>query len=256
MHKNGELALKTAVITGASSGIGEACARILSSMDWNIVLIARRADRIQKIADEIGGQALSLDVTQVNKNDLDFVKKCDLLINCAGGALGLEKVEDAAVEDWSLMYNTNVLGTLKMTQALLPKLIEAQGCVINVTSTAAQGGYEGGGGYCAAKSAQRSLTQALRLEMKGVPIRITEVLPGMVYTPEFSLNRFRGDSEKAEAVYQGVDRPLTGEDVAQVVANVVSLPSHINIDEIVVRPVAQRGQYALHRGSLNWNTET
>ncbi len=127
-----------------------------------------------------------------------------------------------------------------------------QGAVINITSTAALGGYEGGGGYCAAKSAQRALTQSLRLEMKGVPVRITEVLPGMVHTPEFSLNRLRGDARRAESIYQDVDRPLTAEDVALVVVSVAEMPMHVNIDEIVVRPVAQRSQQALYRGELGW----
>jgi len=244
--------VKTAIVTGASSGIGEACARALAEMDWTVYLVARRVDRITKIADEIKGFALGLDVTKVEDHDLADVKSCDLLVNCAGGALGIDKVENASIEDWTTMFNTNVIGTLRMTQIMLPRLIESQGCVINITSTAALGGYEGGSGYCAAKGAQRAMTQSLRLELKGTPIRITEVLPGMVHTPEFSLNRFRGDSEKANAVYEDIDRPLTGDDVAKVVAGIADLPSHINVDEIVVRPVAQRGQYALHRGDLNW----
>ncbi|WP_196160752.1 SDR family NAD(P)-dependent oxidoreductase [Reinekea sp. G2M2-21] len=245
--------MKTAVITGASTGIGEACARTLAASGWQVVLVARRAERIAKIADELQGLALPLDVTNVTKDDFEAVEQCDLLINCAGGALGLDQVDSYSAEDWSTMFDRNVIGTLKMTQALLPRIIEAQGCIINITSTAALGGYEGGSGYCAAKSAQRALTQSLRLEMKGKPIRITEVLPGMVYTPEFSLNRFNGDEAKAKAVYEGVDRPLTGEDVAEVVASIAHLPPHVNIDEIVVRPVAQRGQYALHRGELGWH---
>jgi NADP-dependent 3-hydroxy acid dehydrogenase YdfG len=247
--------LKTAVITGASSGIGEACARLLAGSGWKVFLVARRRDRLENIAHEINGHAVALDVTNVRKADLGLVTRCDLLVNCAGGALGMDAVSQASADDWTSMFNINVLGTLRITQLLLPRLIESQGCIINITSTAALGGYEGGGGYCAAKSAQRALTQSLRLEMSGVPVRITEVLPGMVHTPEFSLNRFCGDVERARAVYENVDRPLTANDVAQVVVGVASLPAHVNIDEVVVRPVAQRAQHALFRGALRWCEE-
>jgi len=244
--------LKTAVITGASSGIGEACARLLARSGWKVFLVARRRERLENIAREIHGHAIILDVTKAKEDDIALVNRCDLLVNCAGGALGIDSVGQANAEDWTNMFNTNVLGTLRMTQLLLPRLIASQGCIINITSTAALGGYEGGGGYCAAKSAQRALTQSLRLEMKGVPIRITEVLPGMVHTPEFALNRFGGDVERVKAVYENVDRPLSAEDIAQVVATVAALPAHVNVDEIVVRPVAQRAQHALFRGNLGW----
>ncbi|MBJ7263146.1 MAG: SDR family NAD(P)-dependent oxidoreductase [Burkholderiaceae bacterium] len=247
--------MKTAVITGASSGIGEACARLLARNGWNVFLVARRRDRLENIACEINGHAIVMDVTKAQEGNLRLVTHCDLLVNCAGGALGMNAVGEASADDWTNMFNTNVLGTLRMIQLLLPRLIESQGCVMNITSTAALGGYERGGGYCAAKSAQRALTQSLRLEMKGIPVRITEVLPGMVCTPEFSLNRFRGDFEKAKAVYENVDRPLTADDVAQVVVGVASLPAHVNVDEIVVRPVAQRAQHALFRGDLRWREE-
>lgn len=244
--------LKTAVVTGASSGIGEACARALAARGWEVFVIARRGERLAALADQIHGQAIVLDVSRAQAEDFAQVLACDLLVNCAGGALGLDSVAEGAAQDWVDMFNSNVLGTLRMTQLLLPRLIEAQEAVINITSTAALGGYEGGGGYCAAKSAQRALTQSLRLEMKGVPVRITEVLPGMVHTPEFSLNRLRGDARRAESIYQDVDRPLTAEDVALVVVSVAEMPMHVNIDEIVVRPVAQRSQQALYRGELGW----
>jgi NADP-dependent 3-hydroxy acid dehydrogenase YdfG len=247
--------LKTAVITGASSGIGEACARLLAGSGWAVFLMARRQERLKRIAREIDGHAIVADVTQVQEADLVPVNRCDLLVNCAGGALGLEAVGQADAQDWSRMFNLNVLGTLRMTQLLLPRLITSQGCLINITSTAALGGYEGGGGYCAAKSAQRALTQSLRMEMKGIPVRITEILPGMVFTPEFSLNRFRGDADRARTVYDNVDRPLTADDIAQVVLGVASLPSHVNVDEIVVRPVAQRAQHAVFRGDLRWHED-
>jgi NADP-dependent 3-hydroxy acid dehydrogenase YdfG len=180
------------------------------------------------------------------------ISECDLLVNCAGGAIGLDAVDRASAEDWTNMFNSNVLGTLLMTQLMLPRLIASQGAIVNITSTAALASYEGGGGYCAAKSAQRALTHSLRLEMKGVPVRITEVLPGMVHTPEFSLKRFRGDAERVNAIYEDVDRPLSADDVAQVVAWVADQPAHVNVDEIVVRPVAQRAQHALFRGNLGW----
>lgn len=244
--------MKTAVITGASSGIGEACARLLAGGGWKVFLVARRRERLENIAREINGRAIVVDVTKAQEIDIGPVTHCDLLVNCAGGALGLDAVGQANADDWANMFNTNVLGTLRMTQLLLPRLVESQGCIMNITSTAALAGYEGGGGYCAAKSAQRALTQSLRLEMKGVPVRITEVLPGMVNTPEFALNRLRGDAEKARAVYENVDRPLTANDIAQVVVGVANLPAHVNVDEIVVRPVAQRAQHALFRGDLRW----
>lgn len=244
--------LKTAVITGASSGIGEACGRTLASRGWRVFLVARRGDRLEQIAGETGGHAIVLDVTQAREEDLVQIGECDLLVNCAGGAIGLDAVDRASAEDWTNMFNSNVLGTLLMTQLMLPRLIASQGTIVNITSTAALASYEGGGGYCAAKSAQRALTQSLRLEMKGVPVRITEVLPGMVHTPEFSLKRFRGDAERVSAIYEDVDRPLSADDVAQVVAWVADQPAHVNVDEIVVRPVAQRAQHALFRGSLGW----
>lgn len=221
-------------------------------MPLKVIVVARRGERLTALADQIRGQAIVLDVSEVQTVDLAQVPTCDLLVNCAGGALGLDSVAEGDAREWVEMFNSNVLGTLRMTQLLLPRLIEAQGAVINITSTAALGGYEGGSGYCAAKSAQRALTQSLRLEMKGVPVRITEVLPGMVHTPEFSLNRLHGDAERAEAIYQDVDRPLKAQDVAQVVTSIAEMPPHVNIDEIVVRPVAQRGQHALYRGDLGW----
>jgi NADP-dependent 3-hydroxy acid dehydrogenase YdfG len=214
--------------------------------------VARRGDRLERIAGKTGGHAIVLDVTQAREEDLVQISECDLLVNCAGGAIGLDAVDTASAEDWTNMFNSNVLGTLRMTQLLLPRLIASQGAIVNITSTAALASYEGGGGYCAAKGAQRALTQSLRLEMKGVPVRITEVLPGMVHTPEFSLNRFRGDAERVSALYKDVDRPLSADDVAQVVAWVADQPAHVNVDEIVVRPVAQRAQHALFRGSLGW----
>lgn len=247
--------LKTAIVTGASSGIGEACGRTLARHGWRVFLVARRGDRLERIAADTGGYAIALDVTQAQEMDLAEVTSCDLLVNCAGGALGMDTVDMAAAEDWTSMFNTNVLGTLRMIQLLMSRLIASHGCIVNITSTAALAGYEGGGGYCAAKSAQRALTQSLRLEMAGVPVRITEVLPGMVHTQEFALNRFRGDAERVKRVYEHVDRPLSAEDIARVVVSIAELPVHVNVDEIVVRPVAQRAHHALYRGSLDWKEQ-
>ncbi|MBT2772731.1 SDR family oxidoreductase [Halomonas sp. ISL-60] len=244
--------MRTAVVTGASSGIGEACACLLARSGWDVFLVARRRDRLDKIAANTNAHIIELDITKATEEDFQQVKKCDLLVNCAGGAFGIDFVAESNADDWTKMYNVNVLGTLRMIQILLSRLVESQGCIINITSTAALSGYEGGSGYCAAKSAQRALTQSLRLEMKGKPVRITELLPGMVYTPEFSLNRLSGNADKANAIYKDVDRPLRAEDIAQIVSMVANLPSHVNVDELTVRPVAQRSQYALFRGDLNW----
>lgn len=247
--------MRTAVITGASSGIEEACGRTLASRGWRVFPIARRGDRPERIAGETGGQAIVLDLIQVPEEDFAEVANCDLLVNCASGALDLDAIGTATAEDLTNMFNNNVLGTLRITQLLLPRLMASQGCILNTTSTAAIAGYEGGGGYCAGKGAQRVLTQSLRLEMTGVPVRITEVLPGIVHTLEFSFNRFRDDAERGNAIYEHVDRPLSAEDVAHVVALIAELPAHISVDEIVVRPVAQRPQHAQHaffRYSLGW----
>lgn len=175
--------MRTAVITSASSGIGAACARRLAKQGWTTVLLARRRERLEIVAVETGGQVLVADVTTITNGGLARVSRCDLLINCAGGAIGIDPVAQASADDWSAMFDGNVLGVLRLTQLLLPRLVAAQGHVVNVTSKAALGGYEGGGGYCAAKSAARALTQSLRLELIGTPVRITEVLPGMVHTP-------------------------------------------------------------------------
>lgn len=225
----------------------------MAASGWDVFVVARRRGLLENISKEINGHAIVADVANVQEADLSHITRCDLLVNCAGGAFDMDLVSQADPDTWKSMFNTNVLGTLRMTQLLLPRLIESQGCVINITSTAALCGYEGGGGYCASKSAQRALTQSLRLELKGIPVRITEVLPGMVHTPEFSLNRFHGDAVRARAVYENVDRPLTAGDVAQVVFGVANLPAHVNVDEIVVRPVAQRAQHALFRGDLHWS---
>ena len=228
---------QTAVITGASSGIGAATARALAAGGFEVVLGARRLERLQDLPAETGGRALALDVT-----DEDSVQRfvagldgCDVLVNNAGGALGLTPVGEADEEHWLQMYEANVLGTMRMTRALLPALIESgDGHVIGVTSIAAFEAYRGGAGYMAAKHAQRAMLRGLRLELLGEPVRVTEVAPGMVET-EFSVVRLGGDEEAARRVYEGM-RPLAAEDVAECIRWVASLPGSVNIDEIVVRP--------------------
>jgi len=240
----------TAVVTGASSGIGAATARALAADGFDVVLAARRREAIEALAGELGGRAIPLDVTDdasVEALAAD-VEECSLLVNNAGGAVGADPVSDASVADWQAMYDVNVLGVLRMTQALLPRLVESgAGHVVVVTSTAARVAYEGGGGYVAAKYAASALTQTLRLELSGQPVRVTEIAPGMVRTEEFSLNRFGGDADRAAAIYRGVAEPLTAEDVAECIAWCATRPPHVDVDLLVVRPLAQAAQHKVHR---------
>jgi NADP-dependent 3-hydroxy acid dehydrogenase YdfG len=243
----------TAVVTGASSGIGAATVRRLAKDGFDVVAVARRADRLRRVAEETGARARRLDITDAEavRRFAGELESCDVLVNNAGGALGVDRVEAGSVDDWERMFAVNVLGTLRMTQELLPLLRQgAGGTVVTVTSTAAFTVYEGGGGYSAAKHAEHALSETLRLELCGEPVRVVEVAPGMVRTEEFALNRVRGDREKAAAVYEGVDRPLTADDVAECVALAVGLPQHVNVDHLVVRPLAQAAQHRVHRGPL------
>ncbi|MEU6658087.1 SDR family oxidoreductase [Streptomyces sp. NPDC046821] len=242
-----------AVVTGASSGIGAAAVRRLSKEGFEVVAVARRADRLHRLAEETGARPHPLDVTDGAsvQRFAAGLGSCDVLVNNAGGALGADTVAETDPADWERMYSVNVLGTLRMTQALLPLLrADHGGTVVTVTSTAAFTAYEGGGGYSAAKYAEHALTETLRLELCGEPVRVVEVVPGMVRTEEFSLNRMRGDAERAAAVYEGVDHPLTADDVAECIALAVGLPQHVNVDRLVVRPLAQAAQHKLHRGPL------
>jgi NADP-dependent 3-hydroxy acid dehydrogenase YdfG len=241
---------QTAVVTGASSGIGAATARRLSAEGFFVICVARRADRIEALADEIGGRAVACDVTDraaVARLAEEAGDDVALLINNAGGALGMEPVADADLDAWQTMFATNVLGAAAVTKALLPTLIKNSGQVIFVTSTAADGGYEGGAGYCGAKAAERSMVETMRLELFDQPIRIAEVSPGMVRTEEFSLTRFGGDHERADKVYAGVDKPLVADDIADVIGWIATRPGHVNIDRITVRPRAQAAQHKVHR---------
>ncbi len=238
-----------AVVTGASSGIGAATARTLAATH-HVICVARRTERIEALAAEIGGRAVTCDIS-----DADQVAalveavggSLDVLVNNAGGALGLEPVSDADLDLWLGMYRNNVLGTARVTKALLPALEAASGTAVFVTSTAADGGYEGGAGYCGAKAAERAIAQSMRLELVGKQIRVCDVAPGMVHTEEFSLTRFGGDQAKADKVYEGVPNPLTADDVAEVIRWVVAQPPHVNIDRVTVRPIAQAAQHKVHR---------
>ncbi|MGC3954485.1 MAG: SDR family oxidoreductase [Propionicimonas sp.] len=239
-----------AVVTGASSGIGAATARRLAAEGFDVLCAARRTDRIESLAAEIGGRALACDVTSsddVARLAEEVGDRLAVLVNNAGGALRLEPVAVADLDAWQAMYEVNVLGTARVTQALLPALIAAHGVIVFVTSTAADGGYEGGAGYNAAKSGERSLVEALRLELYDQPVRITEIAPGMVRTEEFSLVRFGGDQAKADAVYAGVPEPLVADDVADAISWMATRPSHVNIDRLTIRPRAQAAQHKVHR---------
>lgn len=246
---------RIAIITGASSGIGAATARKLATAGYRVVLTARREPRIEALAKEIveaGGEATAypLDVTDRAAVD-EFAtafKTIGVLVNNAGGALGADPVASGNPDDWRTMYETNVIGTLNVTQALLPKLeASGDGTIVVVSSTAGHGTYEGGAGYVAAKHGTHVLTETLRLEIVGKPVRVIEIAPGMVKTDEFALTRFGGDTEKAAKVYEGVAEPLTADDVADTIAWTVTRPSHVNVDLLVLRPRAQASNTKVHR---------
>ncbi|GGU64338.1 oxidoreductase [Streptomyces albospinus] len=248
--------VRTAVVTGASSGIGAATARALAAAGYRVVLTARRKDRIEMLAAELPhAEAYALDVTDRAAVDafarsLDRFPSIDVLVNNAGGALGAEPVATGDPADWRAMYEVNVLGVLHMTQALLPALTASgEGTVVVLSSTAGHGTYEGGGGYVAAKHGAHVIAETLRLELCGEPVRVIEVAPGMVKTEEFATTRFRGDSSKAAKVYEGVAEPLSAEDVADTVAWAITRPPHVNIDLLVVRPRAQASNTKVHRTS-------
>ncbi|MEU6284630.1 SDR family NAD(P)-dependent oxidoreductase [Streptomyces sp. NPDC047028] len=246
---------RIAVVTGASSGIGAATARQLAAAGYRVVLTARRKDRIEALAEEItaaghAATAYQLDVTDrvaVDEFATAF-KTIGVLVNNAGGALGADPVATGDPADWRTMYETNVIGTLNLTQALLPKLVASgDGVVVVVSSTAGHGTYEGGAGYVAAKHGSHVLAETLRLEIVGQPVRVVEIAPGMVKTDEFALTRFGGDSERAEKVYQGVAEPLSADDVAETITWAVTRPSHVNVDLLVLRPRAQASNTKIHR---------
>ena len=228
---------RIAVVTGASTGIGAATAKTLAALSFHVVCAARRKDLIEELAAEIGGTAIVADVTDQDSVDAlaAQLERVDVLVNNAGGAKGLETVAEADLEHWRWMWETNVLGTLRVTRALLPKLVASgDGLVVTVTSIAAFETYDGGSGYTAAKHGQGALHRTLRGELLGKPVRLTEIAPGAVET-EFSLVRFDGDQDRADNVYKGIT-PLVADDVAEVIGFVASRPSHVNLDQIVIRP--------------------
>lgn len=238
----------TAVVTGASSGIGAATARALAGAGFHVVLGARRVDRCAEIAREIDGTAVRLDVMDPESVSafVAAVPECRLLVNNAGGAKGLEPVVDADEDDWRWMWEVNVLGTLRMVKGLLPALVASgDGHIVTVTSIAALEAYDNGAGYTGAKHAQAMVHRTLRGELLGQPVRLTEIAPGLVET-EFSLVRFDGDAAKADDVYKGIT-PLTAEDVADTIAFAATRPSHVNIDQIVLKPRAQASAMRAYR---------
>ena len=244
---------KTAVVTGASSGIGAATARALAGAGFRVFVGARRQDRLHEVADPIGATALPLDVTNA-ASVAAFVAglppQVHLLVNNAGGAHGLDHIENAREEDWRWMWEVNVLGVMMVTRALLPALrASGDGHIVNVGSIAGFETYAGGAGYTGAKHAARALTRTLRLELLGEPVRVTDIAPGLVET-EFSLVRFAGDAERAAAVYRGLT-PLTAEDIADCIVWAATRPSHVNIDEIVVRPRDQATATLVNRRDPN-----
>lgn len=250
-----------AVVTGASSGIGAATVRLLRERGWDVVGVARREAHLRELSDETGADFFVADLTQQDDVDRlrDFLAATGpihALINNAGGAHGLDSVEDSTVDDWVWMYEINVIATKRVISALLPLLREGandagHADIVTVTSIAGHTAYVGGGGYIAAKFAEHALTEVLRLELNGEPIRVIEIAPGMVATEEFSLVRFGGDKAQRDAVYADVPEPLTALDIAETIEHALSRPGHIDLDLIIVKPVAQAAPYRLHKGPLS-----
>jgi NADP-dependent 3-hydroxy acid dehydrogenase YdfG len=240
---------KIAVVTGASSGIGAATARQLAAAGFKVFLGARRLDRLENLATEISGIAHILDVTDpvsVATFVAQLPEHAHVLVNNAGGALGLESIAELDEDHWLSMYQTNVLGLARVTKHLFPRLdASGDGHVINIGSIAGLETYAGGAGYTAVKHAVRAVNDTMRLEWFGKPIRVTEIDPGLVET-EFSLVRFDGNSEKAKKVYAGM-QPLVAEDIADAIVWAVTRPAHVNIDQIIIKPLAQARATMVHR---------
>jgi NADP-dependent 3-hydroxy acid dehydrogenase YdfG len=249
------------VVTGASSGIGAATVRLFRAHGWNVVGVARRTERLEALAAETGCDVFTADVT--NQHDVDALRDfletlgpIDALVNNAGGAFGMASVEDSDADDWTRMFDVNVVSVKRVTSALLPLLrraiVEGAGHadILTVTSIAGHIAYEGGGGYNAAKFASHALVAVLRLELAGEPIRVLEIAPGMVKTDEFSLVRFDGDTARAEAVYDNVPNPLYAEDIAEAIVHSIELPGYVNLDLVTIKPVAQAAPHKVIRGEL------
>ena len=250
---------RRAVVTGASSGIGEATVRLFRERGWEVLAVARREDRLRQIAAETGATWFRADVTSdadmaALRAHVEETGPIHALVNNAGGAFGLDSVEAGSIDDWQRMFDVNVLGTKRAISGLLPSLRAGakdagSGDIVTVTSIAGHIAYENGGGYNAAKFAEHALVAALRLELNGEPLRVIEIAPGMVKT-DFSLVRFDGDKARADAVYDGVVAPLTADDIAASIVHSVELPAHVNLDLVTIKPVAQAQQYKLTRGEL------
>lgn len=247
-------AIKRAVVTGASSGIGAASAEALVAAGWKVVGLARREEKLVALAEQLGdaftyqiGDVTDEDSTQAAVEAILAEGSVKALVNCAGAAIGKSPVASSNIDDWRAMYELNVLGTLRITQKLLPSLKDTEGSVLVISSTAGIEPYEGGGGYCASKAAERVMARILRLELVGEPVRVIDIAPGMVHTDEFALKRFEGDRSKAQAVYEGVPNPLTAEDIADCVQWALGQPDTVDVDQIVVRPRAEGSYTKLYR---------
>ena len=249
-------AREIAVITGASSGIGAATAKLLADNGYHVIAAARRKDRLQTLASSHSNiEAFELDVT--DQSSVDSLanhlgsKPVAVLINCAGGAFDASSVADSDPEIWKKTYDVNVVGSVRMVKAITPLMqAHGRGHIVIISSTAGHRAYENGGSYVAAKFAETSLVETLRLELNGLPIRVTEIAPGMVKTDEFAKVRFSGDTERAAKVYEGVTRPLTAEDVAESIRWSVMLPDHFNVDSMTIRPIAQAAAHKVYRQPL------
>lgn len=247
-------AIKRAVVTGASSGIGAASAEALVAAGWKVVGLARREEKLVALAEQLG-DAFTYQICDVTDEDSTQAAveailaegSVKALVNCAGAAIGKSPVASSNIDDWRAMYELNVLGTLRITQKLLPSLKDTEGSVLVISSTAGIEPYEGGGGYCASKAAERVMARILRLELVGEPVRVIDIAPGMVHTDEFALKRFEGDRSKAQAVYEGVPNPLTAEDIADCVQWALGQPDTVDVDQIVVRPRAEGSYTKLYR---------
>jgi NADP-dependent 3-hydroxy acid dehydrogenase YdfG len=247
-----DMSSRIAVVTGASSGIGAATARRLVAEGFHVIAAARRTAQLEAVAADGGMTPVTADITTSDGVGaiVEAVagRPVELLVNNAGGAVGAEPVEEADLDGWQWMFEINVLATVRVTKALLPALERSgRGSIVMVSSTAGLIVYEGGGGYSAAKHAQTAVAETLRLELNGRPIRVIEIDPGMVKTDEFALKRFDGDADKAAAIYRGVAEPLTADDVADVIAFCATRPHHVNVDRLVLRPLAQAAQHKVHR---------